>query len=222
MAARPLTPGQEEFARKLAAATGLEVPTVRTWVLAETGERTDRDGNPLNIDRAHGYPQYATTDAAVAATVKFLRQGYYDAIRTTARDPRGNVQAELYAIQQSPFEETGYNSGILLAGAYRRLYPKGKAVVQGSGVGEITDAVTAPVTAATDAVTGAVGSAASWAEGVAGKALLYVALSGLAFALIVMGVARSLGVGPREAVGAMTKSGAGTVARSDPRYNVPF
>lgn len=135
-----LTTGQERFAAAVAAATLLDIRTVRTWVLAEGGP----DDNPLNIRHEGGFGGFGTVDAAVQRTVRLLRQGPagfttnpYEPILRTARDPRSTPAQELAAIAASPWEATNYTgstgrTGGLLYPHYNRLYPRDRAVSSAS------------------------------------------------------------------------------------------
>lgn len=217
-----LTAGQEKFAQLVAQNTGLSLQTVRTWVLAESGGRTDRDGNPLSILTYSGkLRNYGTPEAAAAATVALLRGGNksYSHILDVARQPNATTRDELQAIIDSDWEGKGYagtsgKRGTLLWGAFARLTGQ-TAPSSSTTTGSATPAGWIPPTVpglpipipgggilplpwdlpGADTVTKTIGVAADWIGREVGKAFLYLALTVGAFALIGMGGARMLGIG---------------------------
>lgn len=125
-----LTPIKEQFAEEVARRTGLQLPTVRAWVAIEGGP----DDNPLNIARwdpqgRRYFAGFGSTREAVERTVRILQQERYAPILRVARQPQATIRDELWAIIESPWEETNYTldgvRGARLIGTYASLYPKG-------------------------------------------------------------------------------------------------
>lgn len=228
-----LTSGQERFSRIVAQRTGLELPTVRAWVVAESGGRTDRDGNPLSIMTNGRLLDFRTPEAAAARTVTLLRErDYYAPILTAGRS--GTIREQLDAIIASPWEAGGYAGdsgarGTLLYGAYSRTYPRTAAAVTAGTDATPGAAPTSllfpPVLPPIDVfpklvpkVGGWVGDIIGWVGETAAIAFLYVALSVVGLLLMVLGTTRALGVGPRQALTAAR----GPTAAGGPSDEIPF
>ena len=124
----------ERFAQLVARDTGLELPTVRAWVLSEGGSAD----NPLNVmqfDDAdnRSIRRFGSADAAARYTVNLLNTARYTDVLTTARRTTDPL-TELGAIADSPWEENQYRGntdtpGALLLGAFRSLNPTAAAAV---------------------------------------------------------------------------------------------
>jgi hypothetical protein len=235
-----LTATKEAFAEKVAKATGLQIPTVRAWVLAEGGP----DDNPLNIMAwtsagARYVQHFGTPDAAATATVSLLRKPAYVGVTSAAVRYTSPVD-ELKAIAASPWEENHYRGnsatpGALLLSAYRSV--TGSSSVQEVDAkiplpGFLPD-VTIPLPGFLPDVTIpgvpnlpgvgnsggvagwlldllGVGNLTTWLEGESAKAFAYLALTALALALGGLGVLRILGASP----GGLVRSFAPAKART--------
>jgi len=230
-----LTPAKEAFAADVARRTGLEIPTVRAWVAIENGP----DDNPLNIASwANGrryFTGFGSTQKAVDATVRLLTtSANYKPVLAVARHPQATIRDELWAIIESPWEETNYTlngvRGARLIGTYASLYPK-----SGSSSSPPPTLTRQPVSDAQPVfnpadpfgvapdwwpfgpptgidggvVGGWVTDLARWAGDKAALAFLYVVLTAAAAALIVMGLLRATGTSagalrPSRALGGQT------------------
>lgn len=203
-----LTPAQERFAERVAAGTGLEIPTVRAWVHAEGGP----DDNPLNImqwDRAgnRSIRRFGTPDAAAQATVRLLNTSRYSSVLRVAREPGHTARDELLAIAQSPWEENNYRGksntvGALLLGAYRTVSADLGTTDVKFGGGFAPDDFTPGFDLPGLPDPGAwVDRFTGWVEGSVAKAFLHLAFTGVAFMLIAVGVLRTFGTSPLELAG---------------------
>lgn len=217
-----LTAAKEQFAAEVSRRTGLQLPTVVAWVAIENGP----DDNPLNIARwdAQGrryFAGFGSTREAVERTVRLLENERYAPILRVARDPRKSIRDELWAIIESPWEETNYTlngvRGARLIGTYARLYPAQATrgtradaspvdVVDGTPVGLRLPRIGVPgwIPQPDDPgdlvpdvplpdVEGWVGALTSWLGEKAALAFLYVVLTLAAGALIVSGLLRVTG-----------------------------
>jgi hypothetical protein len=195
-----------DFVRIVSGGTGLSPQVVTAWVLAEnsTPEKT-RATNPLNIGGASR--SFSDYKAAAAATVTVLHGPKYAPVLRAAKS--GNDATVVAAIAASPWDACHYRGtnpdrscvnappGTSLLGVLHR--------VQKSGVHDATTpgAVTVPTPSsiASDvggAVSGAVGQAEAWLASSALTGLAYVGLTSLALVLVLAGVMRATGIGPKD------------------------
>lgn len=204
-----LTPAKEAFAADIARRTGLQPQTVRAWVAIENGP----DDNPLNIASwdstgQRSFRGFGSTRAATDATVRLLSSNRYGPVLRVARHPQATIQQELWAIIDSPWEESHYTlngvRGARLIGTYASLYPRSSTsrvdVVDATPVVRVPHLPGLPgLPGAPDFpdvlpdVTGWVGDLARFLGEKAALAFLYVVFTALAVALIVTGLLRATG-----------------------------
>lgn len=208
-----LTAEHERFAEEVARRTGLQLPTVRTWVAQEGGPAS----NPLNImgwtDSGKRFVRdFGGVDGAVAATVDLLHDARYQPVLATARQT-ANVRSELQAIALSPWEENRYRGttsqvGALLFGTYRSLYgdtnaqlAKAPPTEDGKRPGQTPDSPVYVPPGEGGKFWKALNPIDNLGE-FAVTILAYVAFTAVAAWLVVMGLTRSLGASPLELAGA--------------------
>ncbi len=179
-----------QFAELVAKGTGLEPAVVLAWTYVENAGQN----NPLGLKPGGRLADYGSTEAAAKATVRnLLRPLYAPVIRAARTD---DARAQIEAIAASPWvgpedPNKGKRYRDMLLGRYRMVKDEG---VQLSDVSD-------PVTNVVYAATGWAGDLTGWAENKAVTALAYLLLTGGALALIVLGLLRALGTGPRELAG---------------------